>query len=299
MSSILQTTEFYDRKFREAQEHLGKHILVAVSFPGGVVFGKTVNDRSCQKDQWFFRAGDRCNIIVAGIGDMSDFDRVRGAAHSHDRMIEHSVGIAELTAASVAKYLALLYGAYLEEIQLLSAETIIADIRENQFYAISISNRKRTYADFVVMGKDFYVEPIRESDLTATEMMKLYHEIESRKSPDEIPPGVATKIKKRMEEGRFVRRPAIAFLKEQLADLSYQKRDKEIAEHLVKAALFRFDPPSESNLFQIVFFQRQGKTGSVLNDEQIISRETLAEMFAAKPTTSDIQTPTESSKEKE
>ena len=290
MSSVLQTEGFHQKKIREAQEHLGKHILVAVSFPGGVVLGKTVNERSRQQDRWVFRAGDHLNIIVAGIGDMSDFDRVRSAAHTHDRIMENNVGISELTAASVSKYIALLYGAYLDEIQLLAVETIIADIRENQFYALSLFNRRRTYADFVVMGKDIYVEPISEHDLTSEEIAKLYEETKSRESPNEIPAGVAEKIKQKMEKARFVRRPAITFLKEQLATLPYQNRDKEIAECLVKETLFRFDPPSESNLFQIIVFQRHGATGSVLDDQQIIPREERSVATATPPKEFDTTT---------
>ena len=267
MSQFLQTPEFYEQKLLEAKQLIGKHIMVGVTFPGGVVFGKTFNPRSHSDMQWVCLLGNKCNIILAGIGDFRDLKIVRNAADAFENFLDENVGIDELTAVGLSKFISSTYRDGLEEPQALSVETVICDIRSNELYTVFVSSRLRHFSDFVVVGADAYTDKFDKDDLTEEEITSMFANASG--NTHAIPESLQKKMKEKAKTFRLVRKPAIEFLKEEIAKKQYEERTDEDAEKLVISALAQFDPQSESNMFEIIIFKQCEDGGAELMVKQI------------------------------
>lgn len=253
MSKFLQTPDFFEAKFNEAAKLLGKHLLVGISYKGGVVFGKSFNPRSHKALQWTWHIEDKPSIVLAAIGDFRDIVLIKDGLQKFVQRINEIVGGHSLTAFAVAKFVAAYFSMYHDEPQCLAAEVVVTDVDTNNFFLVSFSGRIKQFTDFVVAGANTYRTPFTEEEIAEQQNLVHAHMHEGAQEI-QLSPEMVEKIAAHVVE---VRKPTIEFLKKELSRKSYAKRTPQEMHFLLQMALGDFDPPSESERFEVYFAQRK------------------------------------------
>ncbi len=278
MSKFLQTPEFFEAKFQEAQELLGKHLLIGISHKGGVVFGRSFNPRSHKTLQWVWHIEEKPSIVLAAIGDFRDVVRIKDGLRSFIQKINDIVGGHALSAFAVAKFVSAYFGIYHDEPQCLAAEIVVTDVDTNNFFLVSFTGRIKQFTDFVVAGPDHYRTPFTEEEVKDQEHLVHAHMHEGAEEI-KLSPAMLEKIAAHMIE---VRKPAIAFLKKELTNKNHARRTASDMQKFLMVTLGLFDPPSESEKFEVYFASRK-KVGTISVDYFVFNREVENEKVIPEP----------------
>jgi len=263
-SNILITPEFIQMKFEEARARLGKHIMVGVSYSNGVVVGKTFNARSNEIRRGFWTVGSGLGtVLVAAIGDYRDLIVLKSATKTEELTLIDWITSRYTTCRAVIKTVSGIFESALGDIKDIAADVVCADTRENMFWLVDMSMRTRNFADFVVTGAPRYSPEIRPDAFPKDERDVMLGVVQNPS------PELESRIKKRFTDAaayfsKFDRPTAVEYLKQQCKRMPYAKRNKELAILLVAKTLIRFDPPSESECFELAFLEREQR-GDTIN----------------------------------
>ena len=277
---IIQTPELIEQKNADARSRIGKHILIGMSCPYGGGLGKTFNPRYHAEHQWSWQvAEDDFHLIAAAIGDFGDCMVVKAAISAHEQFLTEMVGADQITCNALAKNMARAFVQTRENsIQNLAVDLVLYDVRKNRFWHLNDRGQLYTLSDFVVVGADSYqpsldIREIRKiAPLAAAAMFEESADVKDRNAAREL-----TMRMVKFTEG-LGKDAAIKYLVEKMIQSPYAKRDSTITAQLVKEALLKFDPPSQSEQFEIVVMEHHpNKQGVYFNKILEIPPETRLE----------------------
>ena len=270
---IIQTPELIEQKNQDARARIGKHILVGVSYPHGVVFGRTFNQRFHTPHRWSWQiADDDFYLIAAAIGDFGDFGVIKSGMNAHEQFLTDMVGSVHITCNGLAKNIRSLFIRTREEgIQNLAVDLVLYDVRKNMFWYLNDRGRVYTFSDFVVVGADAYQPTLdsRKIDPTAAAILSGSPHTEDSGAVREL----ITRIVK-FADG-LGKKAVIQYLAEKTTQHTYENRDSAFVALLVKDTLLQYDQPSQSEQFELVVMEnRPEKSGAYFNTILELTEET-------------------------
>lgn len=230
---ILQTPEFFLDKGFFAESLIGSHILLAVPFEGGIAFGMRFDSRRNKPMQWVKPVTPQ--VIMAGWGEYADFLTVFQRLNDMAQSMTEFVGENYVSLPWVYKIASPFMKEKFESSVPFSLDILLADALSRQLCLVDLQGNVMLLEHFGILGGYHYMKKMPGEDISQEEMKKLLV---------------------------FPRKDAIKYFNRELEKETIS--DKEKAIKILTQALFRFDPISKKETFEIVTYQDHVFTSHII-----------------------------------
>ena len=247
MSGILQTPEFFRAKEEQAAYAIGRHLLISTFFNGGVAIGMRFDPRRNVPLQWIKLIVP--HILVVGWGEYSHFETVSGYIVQEAQRLTDCVGENYVTLPAISKILSPFFKKEFEVAIPYSLDILLIDVKDYKLRLLGFKSDLTLLHSFGALGGYPYVD---ENEWE--KVIKKGNPAESAEIDSELR-NLAMNLK-------FPRKLAIAHLDKKFKSREILENKKEAID-LVKETLFKFDPPSKKELFNLVSYEPEGDKGKL------------------------------------
>ena len=227
---ILQTPDFFMQKSILAESRVGAHMLLAIPFENGVVFGMRFDARRNRKVQWIKPVTQF--LLVAGWGEYADFMAISQFLDDSAQSMEEFVGEDYVTLPCISKIVSPFIKQKFENSVPFVLDILLIDVLTRQMCLIDLQGNIMLLEHFGVLGGYHYMKEEPRENITREDFEKLIV---------------------------FPRKSAIKFLSEVLENGKNRKSilNKTNATKILTQTLFSFDPSSKKETFEIVTYENQ------------------------------------------